>query len=79
MRPKCERSVGTLNAKPWDVIHRAMRTPMAPSLSRPTHVPGEALHPTCGDAIVGAADHHLFQFADIAVHVAAVRREVEDG
>ena len=33
------RSLATLNAKPWEVTHREMRTPMAPILSRPTQQP----------------------------------------
>ena len=39
MRSKLARSVVTLRANPWLVIHRAMRTPMAASFSRPTHTP----------------------------------------
>ena len=29
----------TLNAKPWLVIQREMRTPIAPIFSGPTHAP----------------------------------------
>jgi len=31
--------VQTLKAKPWLVIQREMRTPMAPIFSAPTHAP----------------------------------------
>ncbi len=33
------RSLVTFSAKPCDVTQRAMRTPMAPTFSVPTHVP----------------------------------------
>jgi hypothetical protein len=39
IRLKYSRSVVTLNAKPWLVTQRAIRTPIAASLSRPTHTP----------------------------------------
>ena len=39
IRPKCERFVATLKAKPWLVTHREMRTPMAASFSSPTQTP----------------------------------------
>ena len=39
MRSKWSRSVVTLNANPWLVIQRAMRTPIAASFSSPTQTP----------------------------------------
>ena len=39
IRSKADRSVATLKAKPCDVTQRAIRTPIAPILSRPTQVP----------------------------------------
>jgi len=36
IRRKWSRSVLTLKAKPWLVIQREMRTPMAPIFSAPT-------------------------------------------
>ena len=80
MRSKQDRSVETLKARPWLVIQREMRTPIAPILRSPTHAP---LKP--GDAIggdpVGRAqpDHHRFEIAHVAMDVLPVRLEIEDG
>ena len=46
IRPKWRRSVFTLNAKPWLVTQREIRTPIAASFSSPTHAPvGRATRP----------------------------------
>ena len=68
-----------MNAKPWLVIQREMRTPIAPIFSAPTHVPVRPVIRPAVDAVVGAdANHHLFEVAHVAVHVAAVGPQIED-
>ena len=69
----------TLKAKPWLVIQREIRTPIAPILSAPTQAPVRPSNPACFPAERrGGADHHLFQVAHVPVHVGAVRAKVED-
>ncbi len=80
IRSKADRSVATLKANPCDVTQRAMRTPIAPILSRPTQVPVRPSTRAGLDAVVGAgADHDLLEVAHVAVYVAPVRGEVDDG
>ena len=80
MRLKKSRSVVTLNANPWLVIQREMRTPIAPSLSAPTHAPESPLiRPPSRPKSRGRADHDLLEIAHVFVHVAPIRLQVQDG
>ena len=68
-----------MRAKPCEVTQRAMRTPMAPIFSLADPGAGHARDAAGRDAVVGAgADHHLLEVAHVAVHVAAVGRQLED-
>ena len=83
MRRKKSRSVFTLNANPWLVTQREMRTPMAPIFSRPAR----CLHPRARQSADAAgrhaeiradANHQLLEIAHVRVHVAPIRLEVDD-
>ena len=80
MKSKCARSVLTLSAKPWLVTQRAIRTPIAASLSSPTQAPVSPWQPRGRDAERrGRANQHLLEIANVAVDVAAIGLEVEIG
>ena len=80
MRLKKSRSVVTLNANPWLVIQREMRTPIAPILSAPTHAPeSPAMRALSRPKSRGGADHDLFEIAHVFVHVASIGPEIQDG
>ena len=80
MSLKKSRSVVTLNANPWLVIQREMRTPIAPILSAPTHAPDSpVMRAPSRPKSRGGADHDLFEIAHVLVHVAAIRPQVQDG
>ena len=68
-----------MSAKPWLVIQREMRTPIAASLSSPTHTPVRPVtRPASTPKSASGADQHLLEVAHVAVDVAALRLEVED-
>ena len=82
MRRKKSRSVFTLNANPWLVTQREMRTPMAPIFSGPrgvsTHAPDSPLRRAGRHAEIRAhADHQLLEVPHVRVHVAPIRLEVD--
>ena len=69
----------TLNAKPWLVIHRAIRTPIAASFSSPTHTPVSPAMRIGRDPVVGrCSDQHFFEIANVAMDVAAIGIQVDD-
>ena len=73
----------TLNANPWLVIQREIRTPMAASLSVAIADPdaGQARRyaPPATPNAAAVADQHLFEIAHVAVHIAPVGVQVDDG
>ena len=70
----------TFSAKPWLVIQRAMRTPIAASFSSPDPDAGQPVDPLGRDAVVGRrADQHFLEIAHVAVHVAAIGLQIEIG
>ena len=70
----------TLSAKPWLLIQREMRTPIAPILLPPTHVPvSPSMAPASTPNAAQARAITVFQVADVLVDVSAIRLEVEDG
>ena len=79
IRPKWSRLVPTLSANPWLVTQRAIRTPIAASFASPTHTPvspADAARVTPKSA--DGANQHFLEVAHVAVHVAAIRIEVDD-
>ena len=69
----------TLSAKPWLVIQREMRTPIAASFSRPTQTPVSPSTRAAVDAEVGRRpNQHFFEIAHVAVDVAAIGLEIDD-
>ena len=69
-----------MKANPWLVIQRAMRTPMAASFSRPTQTPVSPSTRSASDAVVGrCSNQDVFEVADVPVHIATVRLEIDDG
>ena len=80
MRSKWSRFVFTLKANPWLVIQREIRTPDRSDLVFAYPRSAQSLEPAGGRPIVGAhPDHHLFDVANVAVHVAPIGTQVEDG
>ena len=60
----------TFSAKPWLVIHREIRTPIAASLSLPTHDAAQPFDAFAPDAeITHRADDDFLEVADITVHI----------
>ena len=77
--PKWDRSVLTLSAKPWLVTQREIRTPIAASFSIADPDAGQAGDTGGGDAeLRDRLDQDLFEIAHVAVHVAAILRQLED-
>ena len=69
----------TFSAKPWLVIQREIRTPIAASFSSPTHTPvSPATRPAVTPKRRGRPDQHLLEIAHVAVDVAAVGLQIDD-
>ena len=75
IRPKWERSVLTLSAKPWLVTQREMRTPMAASFCVADPDAGQArdTRPAVTPNVRDRPDQHFLEVAHVAMHVAAIR------
>jgi hypothetical protein len=70
--------VDTFSAKPWLVIHRLMRTPMAAIFSSRPDARLSLQPPALDTEIPQRHDQGLFDVAHVAVHVAPIRPQVED-
>ena len=76
---KLSRLVFTLSAKPWLVIQRAIRTPIAATFSLPTQTPVKpATRPRVDPVFGDRANKNCFEIAHVTVHVAAVGIQVDD-
>ena len=70
----------TLNAKPWLVTQREMRTPIAASFSLADPHAGEPGHAAGARSRIRSTARisTVFEIADVAMHVAAIGLEIED-
>ena len=73
-----------MNANPWLVTQREMRTPMAPIFSGPrgvsTHAPDSPFDAARRHAEIRAdANHQLLEIPHVGVHIAPIRLEIDYG